>query len=60
MLNVIVTATGFKVGSKGRVANTPDKAAVELSKLSKGEARKVRKMLYENGKVNLAAARRAA
>lgn len=59
-MTAILTPTGFKVGSKGRVANTPEKAAVEFGKLSKGEARQVRKMLYENGKVNLAAERRAA
>lgn len=59
-MTAILTPTGFKVGSKGKVANTPDKAAIEFSKLSKGKARQLRKMLYANGKVNLAAARRAA
>lgn len=59
-MTAILTPTGFKVGSKGRVANTPSKAAIEFGKLSKSEARKVRKELYRRGDVNLAAVRRAA
>jgi hypothetical protein len=59
-LNLIVTATGFKVGSKGKVANTPEKAGIEFGNMNKGEARKARKMLFVGGKRHLAAAPRLA
>jgi hypothetical protein len=59
-MKVIITATGAKIGSKGHVANTHEKMGVLLGKLSKGEARKVRKGLRSHGLNGLAAARRAA
>jgi hypothetical protein len=51
---VVVTATGVKVGSKGRVANTPEKVGSLLGTMSKSEARKVRKALFASGKRRLA------
>lgn len=60
MAKIIVTATGAKDGSKGKVANTPDKMGELLAKLPKGEARQVRKQLRGKGLNNLAGAARAA
>jgi hypothetical protein len=60
MANIIVTKTGAKVGSKGKVANNRDKMGQLLAALPKGEARKVRKELRANGLGGLAGARRAA
>lgn len=60
MTNVIVTATGAKIGSKGKVANNQDKMGQLLATLPKGDARKVRKQLREKGLGGLAGARRAA
>lgn len=59
-MNVMMTATGAKIGSKGHVANTPDKMGTLLGLLTKGEARQVRKQLRTKGLNALAAARRAA
>ncbi len=56
--NFVVTPTGVKLGSKGRVMNTPEKVGTLLGELSKGQARKVRKTLFKSGKVALAAAPR--
>ena len=58
MSNLIVTATGFKTSSKGKVANTVEKAGIEFGKMSKGDARQVRKVLFAKGKRNLSAAPR--
>ena len=59
-MTIIITATGFKVGSKGKVANTPEKVAIEFGSMPKSDARKIRKQLYAAGKIGLAAVRRAA
>lgn len=59
-MGVTLTKTGAKIGSKGRVANTPEKMGELLGTLPKGEARKVRKQLRANGLTNLAGAKRAA
>lgn len=56
--NVVVTPTGVKLGSKGRVMNTPEKVGTLLGERSKGEARKIRKTLFKAGKKALAAAPR--
>ena len=60
MASVIVTATGAKLGSKGKVANDQSKMGELLAKLPKGESRKVRKQLRAKGLNGLAGARRAA
>lgn len=59
-MTIIMTATGFKVGSKGKVANTVEKAAEAFAMLPKGLARKARKELHAAGKKNLAAVSRKA
>lgn len=57
-MSVILTATGFKIGAKGKVANTAEKAGIEFGKMPKGDARKARRVLFAEGKRNLAAAPR--
>ena len=59
-MTTILTATGVKMGSKGRVANTSAKVGTLLAGMSKSEARKVRKALFAKGLRNLAAAPRIA
>jgi len=49
------TPTGIRLGSKGTVANTPEKAAVLMAQLPKGRARQERKKLHRRGLVSLAA-----
>lgn len=58
--NFIVTPTGVKKGSKGKVANTAEKIGPVFGSLSKPEARKLRKLMAANGLRGLAAVRRAA
>ncbi len=53
--NVYATATGLKTGSKGKVLQ-PE---IFFGRLSKSEARRVRKALHEAGLKAMAAARRA-
>lgn len=64
MLNVIVTATGFKVGSKGKVINNAEKAkalfettspATFFGSMPKGNARKLRKKLWNMNLASIAA-----
>ena len=55
-MTAILTATGVKIGSKGRVANTPAKVGTLLAGMSKSDARKIRKALFAKGLRNLAAA----
>lgn len=55
MLNLIVTATGFKVGSKGKVVNNSEKAGNLFGSMPKGEARKLRKRLRDEGLTRFAA-----
>jgi len=57
-MSAILTKTGVKIGSKGKVANTAAKMGELLGGLSKGEARKVRKLAAAGGFKNLAAAPR--
>ena len=59
-MTIIITPTGFKTSKSGKVANTPEKAAIEFGSRSKSDARKIRKQLYAAGKIGLAAVRRAA
>ena len=56
--NVVVTPTGVKIGSKGRVMNTVQKVSETLGTMSKGAARQFRKKLYELGYKSFAAAPR--
>jgi hypothetical protein len=55
-MTAILTATGVKIGSKGRVANTPAKVGTLFAGMSKSDARKVRRALFAKGLRNLAAA----
>lgn len=61
-MNVIVTKTGFKTSPKGKVINSADKAADLFGSMTKGAARKFRKLLRTEGLAKYAAvpARRAA
>lgn len=59
-MSIIVTPTGFKVGSKSKVINNSDKAAALFGSMPKGEARKLRKELRAIGLTRYAAVRRAA
>ncbi len=59
MCSVYHTPTGLRIGSKGPVANTPDKVAVLMAQLPKGQARQERKKLHGRGLVALAAVPRA-
>lgn len=54
-MSVILTATGFKIGSKGKVVNNGEKAASLFGSMPKGEARKLRKQLRAEGLVKFAA-----
>jgi len=58
-MTVVLTATGVKIGAKGKVANTPEKVGELLGTLTKGEARQVRKQLFASGKRNLAMSKAA-
>jgi hypothetical protein len=53
------TATGIKLGNKGKVAKTPEAVAPIFGMVSKGEARKARKHLFKLGHRAAAAARAA-
>lgn len=59
-MSVILTATGFKTSSKGKVVNTDDKAADLFGSLPKGEARKLRKELRAKGRAKFAVVSRKA
>lgn len=50
-----LTPTGFKIGSKGHVINTPEKAAEFFGSMPKPEARRIRRQLHAAGKTALAA-----
>lgn len=54
-MTIINTATGIKMGSKGRVAKTAGAVGLILGSVSKSEARKARKHLHAIGKRGLAA-----
>lgn len=51
---VYLTITGLKVGSKGKVHGV----SAAYGQLNKGDARKIRKLLYKAGKIPLAASKR--
>lgn len=59
-MSVILTATGFKTSSKGKVVNNGDKAAALFGSMPKGEARKLRKELRERGLAKFAVQSRKA
>ena len=59
-MSIVVTPTGFKTGSKGKVINTTDKAAALFGSMSKSDARKLRKEVRAAGLTRFAAVRRAA
>lgn len=59
MAAIIHTPTGIKEGSKGHVANTPEKVGLLLKPRTKGERRKIRKDLHARGLRKLAAAKAA-
>ena len=52
---VYVTATGFRLGRDGKVGR--DVSSI-YQQLSKSDARKIRKALYSQGLIKMAAARR--
>lgn len=51
---IYLTATGLKFGSKGKVHGISE----AYGQLSKGDARKVRKLLHKANKIPLAASKR--
>lgn len=59
-MTIIKTATGFKLGSKGKVVNSADKAAAFFGSMSKSNARKVRRELVANDLARFATVARAA
>ena len=56
MSSVVKTATGIKIGTKGKVLRTRESVAEAIQDLSKGERRSIRKHLFRKGDRSLALA----